>query len=438
MINVEIEKAVLSSLIFRNESIAKTIRQVSENSFQENKNKILYSTIKSMYISGTPIDLVTLWSRVEELKLPLTRNDLLDITDNGFQTGNIDYYIKVLKKEETKRKLVEIAKDIQQKGEEQSDKEEKEILAEIQSKIISLSSEQEEEKIENQIQKLKQVQKDFQEKPKGSLIGISTGFEKLDNVIDGFRPGHFWVLGGYTSAGKTYASLNLVANLIKQKRRVVFYSLEMTEVDILSRLCGILTKQNTKVILRGENTKEIQTALDLIEESDFEIITNIREITDIQFSMIERNTKSKVDLFVLDFLQLVHVKGAKGDYEKLTTVAHKLQDTAKMVSSTVLALSQISNESAKLQSEDISGFKGSGDIEAAADMAIKLKHAEDSTKEYKSKLYHVNKEKGKVKESELPKVMWGIHKNRHGESGTIDMRFNGYTGEFLPDPFDTF
>lgn len=435
---IDAEKAIIGSLILKNENITKTARQISEQSFVDTKYRTIYSVIKSMYLGGTPVDLVTLSKRIEELQIPITKSELLDITDINFSVNNIQYYIKIIKKEETKRKLGELAEDIKKHSEQESEKEEKEILAEIQTKIISLSADEEDEKIENQIDKLKQIQKEFQQKPKGSLIGISTGFKKLDEVIDGFRPGHFWVLGGYTSAGKTFASLNLVANLIKQKRRVVFYSLEMTEVDILSRLCGILTQQNTKVILRGENENSIEQALELIKESNFEIITNIREMSDIQFSMIEKNTKSKVDLFVLDFLQLVHVKGAKGDYEKLTTVAHKLQDTAKMVRSTILSLSQISNESAKLQSEDVSGFKGSGDIEAAADMAIKLKHGENDTKEYKSKLYEVNKQKGKLKNSELPKVMWGIHKNRHGESGRIDMRFNGYTGEFLPDDFDKF
>src|SRR5690606_1031210 len=154
-------------------------------------------------------------------------------------------------------KLGELAEELKQKSQEPSDLDAQEILANIQTKIISLSSDEEDEKIDNQIEKLKKVQKDFKNKPEGSLIGISTGFKKLDDVIDGFRPGHFWVLGGYTSAGKTFASLNLVANLIKQKKRVVFYSLEMTEVDILSRLSGILTQQNTKKILRGQNEKDI-------------------------------------------------------------------------------------------------------------------------------------------------------------------------------------
>ena len=95
-----------------------------------------------------------------------------------------------------------------------------------------------------------------------------------------------------------------------------------------------------------------------------------------------------------------------------------------------------SPQSAKIKSDEVSGFKGSGDIEAAADVAIKLQHGHDSMKEYKAKLKEINRNRGKVPQSEVPKVLWTIHKNRHGWSGTIDMRFNGYTGEFYQDAFE--
>lgn len=435
---IETERAVLGSLILRNELIPQTAKSISETIFQEKNHKTIYSVIKSLYLSGVGVDLITLSNKIQELKIKIKKSEISDLISETPSSVNVKYYIEILKKEDTKRKLVELSQEIKKYGEENTELDQQQILALIQTKILNLSSNEKEDSLEDQIDKLFKVQNEYQSKPAGSLIGISTGYKKLDAVIDGFRKGHFWVLGGYTSAGKTFASLNLVAHLIRQKKRVVFYSLEMTEVDIISRLAGILTKQNTKVIIRGEQEIEIKEAIELIKESDFEIVTTAREISDIQFSMFEKEARNHVDLFVVDFIQLVHVKGSKSDYEKTTITAHKLQDLAKMLSTTILALSQISNESAKLQSEDVSGFKGSGDIEAAADLALKLKHGHESTKDYKQSLYNVNKEKGKIKLQELPKVMWGIHKNRHGESGTIDMRFNGYTGEFLTDPFDSF
>lgn len=268
---------------------------------------------------------------------------------------------------------------------------------------------------------------EYKNKPQGSLIGISTGYEKLDNIIDGLRPEHLWIIGAYTNMGKTFATLNIVANLIKQKKRVVIYSLEMSKNDVVARLLGILTNQNGLSIMKGSNKQPTDEAVQKLIESNLSIVTNKTELSQITISMMEENLKNPVDLFVVDFIQLVTMDGAKSEYETTTETALQFQKFAKKLKKPIMVVSQISNDGAKNQNDMVMSFKGSGAIAAAADLAIEIRHAEENATEYKRK----------IQSGEPVNMKWLIMKNRHGKVGYIPLEFDGYTGIFK-DPLQAF
>lgn len=253
-----------------------------------------------------------------------------------------------------------------------------------------------------------------------ALIGISCGYPKIDNIIDGLRPGHLWIMGGYTSMGKTFASLNIVADLIKQGRRVVYYSIEMTASDIVSRIIGIMTKQNGKSLIKGYGDQKIaEESMELLIKANLSIHTTKSSLSEIQFSMYEENMTTPVDLFVVDYMQLVQVKGLS-EYAATTAVAIEFQQMAKRLKVPTMLLSQISNDGAKMGSEVVMSFKGSGAIAAAADLAIEITVGEEDVSEWKKKL----------QAGEPVKMKWNIRKNRHGVVGYVEMDFVGNTGIF--------
>ncbi len=261
----------------------------------------------------------------------------------------------------------------------------------------------------------------YEEKAKNGspLLGISSGFPKLDLVIDGLRRGHFWLLGGYTNLGKTFGALNIAAHLVKEGKRVVFYSLEMNRIDIFSRTLGILSEENGKAIAKGYvDQKKITPQIELLKNANFEIVTSKNELSQILLSMYEQTLRKPVDLFIIDYIGLVRVKNAKSSYEETTAVALELQNAAKRFNVPIIALSQVNNEAAKSGEQMVMGFKNSGDLGAAADLAIELVSGEESTTELRAKL---NK-------SEPVKIKWLIKKNRHGPVGYVLMEFDGKTG----------
>lgn len=307
-------------------------------------------------------------------------------------------------------------------------------VSDIQKQIVTTVKDTTKEKsdISSIIQEYTNRQEFYKEKYKNgdSIIGIPTGYKKLDDVIDGLRQEHLWVIGGYTNSGKTAASLNIVANLIKQGKRVVYYSLEMSNVDILSRLIGIMAEESGLSIIKGfaSDKEKINGIIKQIQDSNLSIHTTKSNLSEIQYSMYEEDIKQKADVYVIDFLQLVTVKGAKTEYETITESSLEFQQMAKRLKTTIILLSQISNEGARNQNDIVMSFKGSGSIAAAADLAIEIQIGEESKETWKEKMNN----------GETVCMKWVIRKNRHGKIGYIEMDFSGRTGVFSESTFERF
>ena len=109
----------------------------------------------------------------------------------------------------------------------------------------------------------------------------------------------------------------------------------------------------------------------------------------------------------IDYLQNIWGKGSI--YERMSAMAPQLQFLAKELQITIIALSQINNESARETSGPVIGYKGAGEIAAAADFGIIIeRYPRDS----------INKDKLKV----------SIRKNRHGQVGDAEFEFaDNYT-----------
>lgn len=305
-------------------------------------------------------------------------------------------------------------------------------LPELQQQLLNVSVDNspEEAGIDKIIEEFREEQRLYEEKKKNGekLLGLSTGVPKLDAVIDGLRPGHLWVLGGYTNTGKTFAAMNIIANLAKKQHRTVFFSLEMSRTDILARMLGVLSGQNGLDIKKGfDDKKKTDEALATAANSDFSVYSgnNDKDIATIVNTMHAECLKNKPALFVIDFIQLVQVKGTKSEYEAMTTAALALQTAGQKFGVPIIVLSQVSNDAAKAGDSQVMGFKGSGGIAAAADLAVELVSGESSVKDLKTKMMN----------GEPVLINWQVKKNRHGRVGTIDMEFTGKTGKFIEYEF---
>jgi len=84
-----------------------------------------------------------------------------------------------------------------------------------------------------------------------------TGFSALDErLAEGAMPGRFALITGLPGSGKSTFVVNLVINLAKQGRRVLFCPWEMGSENILDLMACALTGTDVQRVIRGELSAE--------------------------------------------------------------------------------------------------------------------------------------------------------------------------------------
>ena len=249
--------------------------------------------------------------------------------------------------------------------------------------------------------KLKQDYIEEQANP-GSTKGFKTGCAKIDEATDRLKKGHLWVIAGYTSFGKTTLAMQFAREAIKGGAKVDFISLEMSAEQLFRKMawleaCGM-----------GNPRQYYREGLDAIATLPLTITEKARDIKTIEAHI--KSNPSKADIFIVDYIQLVG--GGDTFFESATLVSNLLQGLAITQDVHILALSQITKESAKTGGSFVMDFKNSGAIGESADVAIEINRQKDN-------------------ESVLATTVLFIKKNRHGKTGKIDCEFDTDNGYFI-------
>jgi replicative DNA helicase len=367
--------------MLRQDAIFDVNDTISADMFYCIKNKIVYSAMLSLCSKNEPIDLISL---INELKL---QSKLDDVGGVQFISGlpnsvpmstNIETYSQIVSSKYIMRKLIETGDNIAQIGFD--DNSEPERAVELATSLIlgvKMSDNKESTDISQVMSEFDITQDEFKNKQFGNnkLIGISSGYGKIDSAIDGLRPGHFWAISAYTSAGKTSFLLNIINNLI-ENYSVSFFSLEMSKTDIISRLLGIETGIGITKIMRHEfdetsGVDKFTSARERLINSKLKIYSKTNTLDGIIISMTKDMLRNNTKVFCIDYIQLVRTR-SKNEYEQITEAAQRLQTFARETGCTIIVLSQVSNEHARDPNQEVHGTKGGGSLPASVDLAIEL------------------------------------------------------------------
>lgn len=426
--DTEAEKALLGSILLRKDALLDISEEVTSDMFYSTKHGIIYKAMLSLQSRSEPIDLVSL---TQELKSSNSLDEVggtmyvVELSNSVPVSTNIDNYAKIIQNKYTMRRLIETGENIAEVG--FSDKQNAGAAVELATSMVlgmKTDNSKEETDISDIISEFDATQEEFKKKQFGTskLIGIPSGFSKIDGAIDGLRPGHFWSIAAYTSAGKTSFLLNLINNLITSNP-VTFFSLEMSKADIISRLLGIETGIGMTKIMRHEfdtpeQVDKFTKARDRLIKSNLKIYSKTNTLDGIILSMTRDMLRNNTKVFCIDYIQLVRTK-SKNEYEQITEAAQRLQTFARETGCTIIVLSQVSNEHARDPNQEVHGTKGGGSLPASVDLAIELFN-EDKKEERDDKVH----------DGKPLSVKAIIKKNRHGRCGYVKLDFTPWNGQF--------
>lgn len=211
------------------------------------------------------------------------------------------------------------------------------------------------------------------------LWGFPTGIDKVDKATKGMQPGQIWVVGAYTSVGKSWFCLHTANQAHNAGARVLYLSTEMVEKRLGWRFVTMNTGIKEYDILRGELTPEqherVNASLEVLRGGSFKMVSDIIHVDEAIFYIKREIAKQGVDIVVVDFLQ--NLASGRDEYEELSNAIRKLQTTAIQDNVCIMVASQVSRESMKSGLGGSFGYKGSGTIEACADVGINLYKDQD-------------------------------------------------------------
>ena len=237
----------------------------------------------------------------------------------------------------------------------------------------------------------------------------------LQRITLGYEAGMFWVIGGFSSVGKSAFAVNMALDGVRAQKSVAIMSLEMTQETyarrFLSAASGI--SQNTLrdgLTLPFDDGSRLERVKNSLRNKTL-IIEDRKHTIDgiLGFARKTKETKG-LDILIVDFIQNVRAGG--DEFSDARNVALQLQQAAKELSCTVIAFSQVSNEMAKRDADSgpssYYSFKGHGAIRDAADVGLMLR---------------------RDRISGSPVLNIEVVKNRHGELANITAHMNLQTGK---------
>lgn len=242
-------------------------------------------------------------------------------------------------------------------------------------------------------------------------MGKRTGFEFFQKNFITYQPGHLWVIGAWTSVGKSAMMIEAVNRFHSEHPlgQVAIFSTEMTEEQNVARLLANRTGVNANVILSGKMLENHAVAVEaqkqVVSGRNLHIYDKLRDVDDIMAQCRKLAHSGGVDVVWIDFIQNLTRPGAKSQYEMFSQIAKDLQALAHDLRCTVICLSQLPNQAGR-EDTGILEFKGAGEIAAACDIGVLMKRAKEDNTE----------------------ILFDVRKNRHGKTVKLIMQFvDGWT-----------
>ena len=402
MYDEEIEKAVLYYIIFKNEEL-----DIEESDFINMKNKLIAKAIEELKLEKEEISILSVQSKIKG-----NQKQILEYISN---LGNNIYGITAevcynkLKELSKKRKVFELAQNILTNvAEEES------IDIYIQDCIDKLNkiekiNTKEKTFVEQIAETTSEIERNYNNRNDYSLY---TGIFDLDKLTCGLHNQELTIIGARPGMGKTTLTLQ-IAQEVAKKKNVVFASLEMSQTQLIQKMIAKQSIVNSYKMRLGTleegDWEKIANASIKLAELNLTINTKVRTIQDIEVIAKRLKNKDKLDLLIIDYIQLLKSQGKFNLREQeVAEISRRLKLLSLEINIPIIALCQL-NRNANIGEPTLADLRESGSLEQDADNIIFIykENEEDSITTLK------------------------LAKQRAGDIGKVKVKFNKQLSTFV-------
>lgn len=330
--------------------------------------------------------------------------ELAEILEHGAQTLNVDYFLDQVLERTWQKEVCGEMKTLSDAVQTNPDLNLKAMASRLENSPTSRGSGL------NQKELSELLLQDIDERVRSKQLGIvqhSTGWENLDELINGWLPSSLNVLAGRPAMGKTSLGISFALSALKQKKSVVFFTIEMSAKEITRKFLSSISNVDNKKLLRGDlsdaDADRIYHATKRFSELPIIVVDELTSIEKIVREATRHHKRGDCDMVVLDYVQLCKSEEKfNSPREKIIHVTNSLKVLAKDLGVPVLALAQIGRIRAgdTVRKPALTDLKESGSIEEDADTVLMI---------HRESYYGVGS-----------KNLLIVGKSRHGEMGEVE------------------
>ena len=442
--NINIERAVLSSILFNPASFEDVAAQLDAKDFYLPSHRYMFEAMEACEREDLPID-------EEFIKKKLNQQGRFDedamleiLSTNPLPTTKA--YVEEIREKAIKRELVQLTSDIKEIAVEK-DLPSSDVVDLVQQKLYQITQENTHREFRESPEMTHATIAHIHEMKKrgnAGVVGVDTGFTEINKLTTGFGEGDLIIVAARPAMGKTAFCLNLAQNALDDGRGVAIFSLEMPAEQLMLRILSAKTSiplQKLKVGDMGdEQWTHLSRAADEMSQRKFFVDDNGSvDIHQVRAKL--RKLKSlhpEISLAIIDYLQLMTSGGNRDRHLEVSDISRGLKLLARELNIPIIALSQL-NRSLEARSDKrpmLSDLRESGAIEQDADMILfvyrddvykireekeKEQKARTEGKEYKSNFFEKPEEDAEVI----------VGKNRNGPVGVANLVFQKACTRFV-------
>lgn len=433
--NIDIEKALLASLMSIEEAYDKVSEIVTKDDFYAGRHQHIFTAIAHLASVGEPYDTVMVhdWLDAQNLLKSAGGDSYLsDILSQSPATlFNLTAYAQRVRELSTLRQLITTGNEMLSLAYNPKDQGISDILDSIESKIFYINEQHNKRAqqrgpvdINSVLTNVMESLAELKSNPDG-MIGLQTPFIELNNRTQGLQAGDLIIVAARPSMGKTTFAMNLAEGvLFNENLPVVVFSMEMPAESIVMRLLsswGAINQTHLRSAQMNEDewgkmmnaVQHLQQKHLYIDDSTALPPSEMRS----RCRRIAKNHDGRLGAIIVDYLQLMKVPNLEGNrVGEISEISRSLKALARELECPVIALSQLNRslENRPNKRPIMSDLRESGAIEQDADLIMFI---------YRDEVYNENSDQKGIAE-----IIIG--KQRNGPIGTVRLAFEGQFTRF--------
>ena len=441
---IDLEEVVLGAMMIDKKGVDEVIDILSAEAFYKDAHKHIFEAIFKLFENSEPVDLLTVSSQLKkDEKLDLVGGDfyLISLTQRVSSSAHIEFHARIILQKYIQRSLIKISNEIIEEAYDET-RDVFDLLDTAEAKLYEVTQGNVKKSTETAQSLVIQAKKKIEEiSNKEGMSGIPSGFDKLDKLTSGWQPSDLVIVAARPGMGKTAFTLTMARNVaVNSNIPVAFFSLEMSSVQLITRLISSETGLSSEKLRTGKLEKheweQLNVKVKTLEKAPLFIDdTPSLSIFDLRAKARRLASQFGIKMIMIDYLQLMTAGGSQkgGNREQeISMISRNLKALAKELSIPVIALSQLSRAVETRGGSKrplLSDLRESGAIEQDADIVSFI---------YRPEYYKIDEWDDEERSPTEGQGEFIVAKHRNGGLENIRLKFIGHLGKFDNlDDFDT-